>query len=69
MLDTGATIVRDEERMRPSTSEVLELLCDNAKAQRLLGWTPTVSMDAGLSETIEFIRQHPERFKPDLYAR
>jgi nucleoside-diphosphate-sugar epimerase len=29
---------------------------DNARAERLLGWRPVVSLDAGLRETIKYFR-------------
>ncbi len=62
-------IVVDEERVRPESSEVYELVCDNRKAARLLGWSPTVKLEDGIARTIEFVRAHPHLFKPDVYAR
>jgi NAD dependent epimerase/dehydratase len=60
-------VIHDEDRLRPPASEVMELLCDNRKAQDLVGWQPQVSLEEGLSETIRFIRDHRERYKPDAY--
>lgn len=34
---------------------------DNAKAQQLLGWSPTVSLSEGLRRTVEWYREHRER--------
>jgi NAD dependent epimerase/dehydratase len=62
-------VVVDEERVRPESSEVYELVCDNRKAAKLLGWSPTVALEEGLTRTIEFVRGHPGLFKPDVYAR
>jgi NAD dependent epimerase/dehydratase len=62
-------IVVDEERVRPETSEVHELVCDNRKAARLLGWSPKVKVEDGLARTIEFVQKHPHLFKPGAYAR
>jgi UDP-glucose 4-epimerase len=53
---TTAEIITDEARVRPSGSEVEILLSDPAKAQSLLGWTPTVSLEEGLSQTADFLR-------------
>lgn len=55
---TGGTaeIVTDEARVRPSGSEVEILLSDPTKAQALLGWTPSVSLEEGLSRTAAFLR-------------
>jgi NAD dependent epimerase/dehydratase len=60
-------VVHDEDRLRPEASEVMELLCDNRKAQTLIGWQPQVSLEEGLQATIEFIRNHRERYKPETY--
>ena len=62
------TIIRDEARVRPPPSEVMELLCDNRKARDLLGWRPETGLGAGLEKTIEFIRDHRERYKPEVYV-
>lgn len=62
-------IVVDEDRLRPDTSEVFELVCDNRKAATMLGWTPTVKLEPGLAETVDFVRSHPDLFKPGIYSR
>jgi NAD dependent epimerase/dehydratase len=62
-------IVVEEDRLRPDTSEVFELVCDNRKAAAVMGWTPTVKLEAGLSESIDFVRSHPDLFKPGIYSR
>lgn len=62
-------LVVDEERVRPAASEVHELVCDARKASGLCGWSPTVSLEDGLSQTVAFVRGHPHLFKPELYAR
>lgn len=67
LLGGGRRVVFDEARTRPPASEVVELLCDNRKARRLLGWQPRVSLEEGLLETIRFIRDHRERYKPEIY--
>jgi UDP-glucose 4-epimerase len=46
--------VEDAERIRPEESEVLNLLCDNAKAKSLLGWAPRYSFEQGVEQAIEF---------------
>jgi NAD dependent epimerase/dehydratase len=67
LLGGGKRVVHDEARVRPPASEVMELLCDNRKARDLLGWQPQVSLEQGLQETIRFIRDHRERYKPERY--
>ena len=62
------TIESDEKRVRPDKSEVERLLADNTLARTLLGWKPLVSLEEGLGHTIEWIRQHRERYRPDVYV-
>lgn len=58
----------DADRVRPAASEVERLLSGTALAQSLWGWKPQYSLDEGLAETIDWIRDHPDRFRPDEYA-
>ncbi len=67
LLGGNKQVIHDEVRVRPPASEVMELLCDNRKAQALMGWQPQVSLEEGLQETIKFIRDHRERYKPEMY--
>jgi dTDP-glucose 4,6-dehydratase len=60
-------IVTEAQRMRPAGSEVLRLWADNRKAAALIGWRPQVSLDEGLSRTVEWIRQNLGRYRPGLY--
>lgn len=67
MLGGGKEIVIEEERQRPQASEVMELICDNRKAELITGWTPKVSLTEGLSQTITFIQQNLNRYKLQVY--
>lgn len=60
-------IAADPGRVRPEDSEVERLLADNRLAKELIGWEPTVSLDDGLTKTIEWISQNLERYKPSVY--
>jgi nucleoside-diphosphate-sugar epimerase len=60
-------LVQDPERIRPAASEVGRLISDNTKATQLLGWTPRIKIDEGLSRTIEAIAGMLEAYKPDRY--
>ncbi len=60
-------LIKDEKRVRPEKSEVERLLADNSKAKKLLDWSPRVSFDVGLKMTIEWIKDHPDFYKPDIY--
>lgn len=63
LLNKDIEIVQDSSRVRPFKSEVKRLWCDNAKAKRLLGWEPQVSLDEGLKETIEWISENKKMIK------
>ena len=57
----------DAQRLRPAASEVERLWASNNKAKRLIGWTPQVSLDAGLRQTIEWISGNLARYRPGKY--
>ena len=69
MAGKNAEIITDSARVRPQDSEVERLWCDNTKAKRLLGWTPTTSLEKGLEETIEWITDNINLYKPEQYNR
>ncbi|CAB4550283.1 unannotated protein [freshwater metagenome] len=51
-------ITTDEDRLRPTGSEVERLLCDHSVATRISGWTPEVSLVEGLTRTAEWVQSH-----------
>jgi NAD dependent epimerase/dehydratase len=61
-------IVLDEDRLRPENSEVFKLICDNTKSQNLTGWEPHYSLEEGLRITIDFVSEHLNLYKPDIYT-
>lgn len=60
-------VTAEEQRMRPTLSEVERLLADNAKAERLLGWSPRISLEHGLDDTIAWIRDNPRYYRAGEY--
>ena len=69
LIGRDVTIQTDQSRIRPSGSEVERLWCDNSKAKRLLNWEPSMSLDEGLQETINWIRENVDLHKTDIYNR
>jgi NAD dependent epimerase/dehydratase len=67
LIGVEIVIETDEQRVRPSGSEVERLLADASKAREMLGWTPQVSLEEGLQQTIDWLRDHMERYRPDVY--
>lgn len=66
-INPNAKIVCDEERLRPEKSEVNRLLGNNEKIRRLTNWEPQYSLEQGIHETIEWIKQNLSSFKTDIY--
>lgn len=60
-------IITDEQRIRPTKSEVLRLHASNKKALELLGWEPRFSLSDGLKQTIDWIEGHLEIYHPHKY--
>jgi NAD dependent epimerase/dehydratase len=69
LMNITAPVIQERQRMRPRLSEVLKLVSDNTLAREMLNWTPKVSLDNGLRQTIEFVRDHLELFRNDGYVR
>ena len=67
LVGRSVNIEVDTQRLRPEKSEVLRLLSDNAKAEKELGWQPKVSLEQGLTNTIEWIEKNIHRFRPGYY--
>lgn len=67
LMDKSLPIEQAEERLRPQASEVERLLADNSQARQLLGWEPSVPLEAGLRETIEWVTAHPETYRSGDY--
>ena len=65
---SAARLVTTAERVRPERSEVGLLVCDAAKAHRLLKWKPRVSLEDGLRRTAEYVRTHLAQYPAQEYV-
>ncbi|WP_076792529.1 NAD-dependent 4,6-dehydratase LegB [Chlorobium sp. KB01] len=73
VMESEIEIITDEQRLRPTNSEVERLWADNSKAKSLFGWTPGYGgydgFKTGLVETIEWFLNpdNLSRYKADIY--
>jgi dTDP-glucose 4,6-dehydratase len=65
IIGSGKEIRVAPERLRPDRSEVGRLLSDNRLARKLLGWKPEVTLQDGLTQTINWIANHLHLYHPD----
>jgi NAD dependent epimerase/dehydratase len=63
------SIVTDEERIRPSKSEVERLVCDNQKIIKHTSWRPQYSIETGIGETVEWMKKNLEYYKAEIYNK
>jgi dTDP-glucose 4,6-dehydratase len=66
-INPNTKIICDEQRLRPEKSEVNRLLGSNEKIKRLTKWKPQYTFEQGLTETIDFFRDHLDKYKIDIY--
>ncbi len=57
----------EQKRQRPDKSEVERLWADTKKAKEVLAWSPQVTLEEGLKETVKWAEKHLYLYKPDIY--
>ncbi len=67
LMNKKITIESEEKRVRPSKSEVNQLICNNNKAKELIDWQPKMSLDEGLEKTINWFKANAGEYKSDIY--
>jgi NAD dependent epimerase/dehydratase len=69
IINTSARIIPDDERLRPSKSEVERLLGCNKKLIAFTKWQPKTSLYKGLEETINWFKDpiNLKSYKADIY--
>lgn len=68
LLGKDIRVVSEDERVRPSNSEVERLCAQNAKAREILQWSPQYTLDKGLARTVEWVRGNAEQYRLGTYA-
>jgi len=69
IMQSDVEFVTDCQRIRPESSEVNRLWCDNSKIKSLTGFEPNVNIEEGLRKTIEWIEkpENLKKYKADIY--
>lgn len=67
LIRPSASIICEEQRLRPEKSEVNRLLGDNTLLKTLTGFVPQTPIEEGLKITAEWIREHLDTYKTDRY--
>lgn len=69
IMGQNVQIESEDQRLRPSLSEVERLLSDNSLVRELTSWEPEVPLDEGLARTVEWFSDDGNRagYKPGIY--
>jgi NAD dependent epimerase/dehydratase len=61
--------VTKDERLRPATSEIYRLMCDDSKLRNLTGYKQDYDLRAGLTETINWFKrpEYLKKYKSGIY--
>ena len=66
-INPQASIICEQERMRPQKSEVNRLLGSNKKLKELTDWNQEYSLSFGLKKTIDWMEKHQDKYKTGIY--
>lgn len=67
LMNAEITLLSDNERIRPKNSEVERLFCDNSRIKDLTNWQAKYTLEIGLLETIDWIKENMKMYKADIY--
>jgi NAD dependent epimerase/dehydratase len=69
IMGSEVEIKTDNERIRPTGSEVERLWCDNSKIRKLTGYAPRYTIDEGLRKTIQWFskKENMRKYKAEMY--
>ncbi|HDK7155688.1 TPA: SDR family oxidoreductase [Clostridium botulinum] len=66
-INPNAKIICDDERIRPTKSEVNRLLGCNKKIKELTKWKAQYTFEEGIKQTIEFFKHNLDKYKTNIY--
>lgn len=69
IMSSNIEVAIDNERIRPKSSEVFRLWCDNTKIKTLTGFEPGYTIKEGLIKTVEWFSNPANlaKYKTDIY--
>ena len=67
LMNLDLKIDSENIRIRPKSSEVDRLYCDNTQLKNNSDWKLLFSLKSGLEETIKWIKMKKDLYKSDLY--
>jgi NAD dependent epimerase/dehydratase len=67
VIGKDVSIISDEQRIRPTKSEVERLFCDNSKIIKNTNWEPQYSLKIGIQETVTWMQKNIHLYKPEIY--
>jgi NAD dependent epimerase/dehydratase len=68
-INPAATIIKEEQRLRPEKSEVFRLFGSNEKIREFTSWSPRYDLSKGLAETISWFKDEKNlaKYKAEIY--
>jgi NAD dependent epimerase/dehydratase len=67
LIGRNVEVVSDQSRFRPNKSEVARLFCSNTAILENTSWKPAFTLKEGLKETIVWIEENLQTYKPEIY--
>ncbi|NQU88804.1 MAG: GDP-mannose 4,6-dehydratase [Mariniphaga sp.] len=67
IMNVSVPITTDGERIRPESSEVDRLVCNNKKLLNGSMWKPSYDLGNGLAQTIKWFKNNNNLYKPEQY--
>lgn len=68
IMSTDAAIVEDQQRVRPSKSEVERLLADSSKIREATNWAPKYTLEEGLAATVAWAKENASGLASQGYS-
>ena len=67
--NSSVDVITDEDRIRPSKSEVNRLIACNKKIKKFTNWSDEVAFEEGLQKTVEWIGNNLDKFNTTEYTK